>query len=448
MAIKPRKKPAYELLYEALKNDILTGKLKNKEKLPSKRALAEERRVSVVTVENAIDQLRAEGYVTSVERSGTFVRYDGGAFTPAPKALPFPPEEAESEPPASGAAALFPFSVWAKLMRTVILEQGTRLLRPVREGGVYELRAAIAEYLYRRRGLAVSPDRVVIGAGTEDLYTGVIRLLGRERLYAVEDPGYEATERIYLLNGARTVRLPLDEEGLSAAALQKSGASVAHISPAHHFPTGIVMPISRRGELLRWAEAKPGRYIIEDDYDGEFRRAGIPVPAMFGAGGDRVLYIGTFSQTLAPSVRIGYLCLPPHLLQRWRDRLGFCACPVPSFEQYTLAKFISEGYFERHVSRVQKFARRAAELSEALFIASGVRVVESGAGLHFRIAARDAAAPIKRAEECGLRVRPIGGYFRGEPGAAENRVAGYEDQYVVSYANADLARLEESLRER
>lgn len=353
MPPKPRKKPAYELLYEEIRNDILTGKLKNKERIPSKRALAETHGVSVVTVENALAQLSAEGYVVMVPRSGTYVGYHGGVFRAAPGA-PLPPsEECPSDPPASGAAALFPFTVWARLMRTVISEQGTRLLCPVRGGGVYELRSALSEYLYRCRGMNVSPEQIFIGAGSEDLYTQAARLLGRELLYATESPGYETTERLYRLNGAKTARIPLDGQGMSVPALRESGADVAHISPAHHFPTGIVMPISRRRELLRWAEEKEGRYIIEDDYDSEFRRAGIPVPAMFGTGGGRVIYINTFSQTLAPSVRIGYMCLPPALLPRRRERLGFCACPVPSFEQYTLAKFIAEGYFERHVSRVK-----------------------------------------------------------------------------------------------
>lgn len=453
MPPKPRKKPAYELLYEEIRNDILTGKLKNKERIPSKRALAETRGVSVVTVENALAQLAAEGYVTMIPRSGTYVGYHGDILRP-PESLPLPPAESSEpsendppDPPATGAAALFPFSVWARLMRTVLLEQGTKLLRPVRGGGVTELRAAIADDLYRCRGMQVSPEQIFIGAGSEDLYTQAARLLGRELLYAVESPGYEATERLYRLNGAKTVRIPLDGQGLSVSALRESGADVAHISPAHHFPTGIVMPISRRREIMRWAEEKEGRYIVEDDYDSEFRRAGIPVPAMFGMGSERVIYINTFSQTLAPSVRIGYMCLPPSLIPLRRERLGFCACPVPSFEQYTLAKFIAEGYFERHISRVRKFARRAAELSEAIFLKNGARITESGAGLHFRITAKNADETIRRVEQCGLRVRPIGSYFVGEKGAAENLVAGYEDQFVVSYANADEEALLRFLKE-
>lgn len=447
MPPKPRKKPAYELLYEEIRNDILTGKLKNKERIPSKRALAEAHGISVVTVENALAQLAAEGYVTMIPRSGTYVGYHGDILR-SPEDSPSPPdEELPPDPPASGAAALFPFSVWARLMRTVLLEQGTKLLRPVRGGGVYELRAAIADYLYRCRGMRVSPGQIFIGAGSEDLYTQAARLLGRELLYATESPGYEATERLYRLNGANTVRIPLDGQGLSVSALRESGADVAHISPAHHFPTGIVMPISRRREIMRWAEEKEGRYIVEDDYDSEFRRAGIPVPAMFGTGSGRVIYINTFSQTLAPSVRIGYMCLPPELIPLRRERLGFCACPVPSFEQYTLAKFIAEGYFERHISHVRKFARRAAELSEAFFLANGAAVTESGAGLHFRITAKNAGEPIRLPENCGLRVRPIGSYFTGEKGADENAVRGYENQYVVSYANADLERLEDILKD-
>ncbi len=460
MPPKARKKPAYEILYEEMKNDILTGKRKNGERLPSKRALAEDRGLSVVTVENAFAQLIAEGYAAPVQRSGYYVSYSGDLLSPA---APEPPERqlpvfkenipasekdaaaSEEDRTSSGAAALFPFTVWARLMRTVILEQGTKLLKPVRQGGVFELRAAISDYLYRCRGMRVLPEQIVIGAGTEYLYNLLIPLLGRELCYAVEDPSYEITERIYRLNGVKTVRVRLDGQGMSAEALGESGANAAHISPAHHFPTGIVMPISRRREIMKWAEAAPERWIIEDDYDSEFRHTGRPVPAMFAMdASQRVLYVNTFSQTLAPSVRISYLCLPPRLLPRWRELLGFCACPVPSFEQYTLAKFISEGYFERHISRVRSYARRTGELTARLFSAAGASVHESGAGLHFLITVKkDAKALFAQMEPLGVKIRPISRYF-GETA----RSTDYEDQYVVSYVNADEEKLMKALQNR
>lgn len=427
-----RVKTLYEEVYEEIKSNILSGKLKKGERLVSKRSIAEQFGVSVVTAENAIAQLIAEGYIVAVQRSGYFIQYSGGgeaekAAEPY-KAAPAPVDNT----PLSGAAALFPFSVWARLMRTVIAEQDTRLLKPVGSQGVYDLRAAISDYLYRCRNMQVSPENIVIGAGSEYLYNLIIQLLGRNLCYGVENPCYDKPVKIYRLNGVDVCGIDMDENGICVGSLKSSNADVAHISPAHHFPSGAVMPIARRSEIMKWAEEKDGRYIIEDDYDSEFRRTGLPVPAIFSMEtGGRVIYINTFSQTIAPSVRISYMCLPDSLMKLWREKMSFYSCPVPAFEQYTLAKFISEGYFERHVNRTKKYIYRSLEEITSAIASEKISIHEIGDGLHFTVTIRENAEEfIEKAEKCGMKIRKLSDYYIS---GGEN----HADDYVVSYANAD-----------
>lgn len=434
-----REKALYEQLYESIRDDILSGKMREGEKLPSKRALAESRRVSVITVENAYSQLIAEGYVRAAQRSGYYVQYSGGA-TRLPAAgmsdgLDMPQAE-ENDPGQSANADLFPFSVWTRLMRSVILEKNTALLRPVTSGGAMELRRAISGYLYRTRGFHQPPERVIIGAGTEYLYNLLIQLLGRDKRYGIEDPAFEKLPKIYALNGVDFEYIPLDESGMSAAELAEKRVDVAHISPAHHFPTGIVMPISRRREIMLYAE-NSGSFIIEDDYDSEFRWSGLPVPSMYAMdSAGCVIYVNTFSRTIAPSVRISYMCLPERLYGLWQERLGFYACPVPAFEQYTLAKFIEDGYFERHINRSKKRYKRIRELV-LKFIESfpGTEISEENAGLHFTVkVAENTAELITKCAECGIKITPLFEYYSDKSGCKD-------DLFVVNYVNASEERL-------
>lgn len=434
------RKPLYRRIYEELRGDILSGRLNEGDKLPSKRVMAERHGVSLITVENAYAQLADEGYISSRQRSGYYVQYSGSALDISAEIPPTdmtPPENEKTA--ASGGAELFPFTVWARLMRTVILEKGTALLRPSSCCGAWELRCEISRYLYRARGISVPPRRIIIGAGTEYLYNMLVQLLGRERLYGTEDPCYTKLARIYALNGVRNIPIPLDEQGMSADILRDSGVSVAHISPAHHFPTGKVMPISRRRELMEWAEQDSSRYIIEDDYDSEFRWSGNPVPSMFSMDSSgRVIYVNTFSMTIAPSVRIGYMCLPEELYLLFEEKLGFCSCPVPVFEQYTLAEFIKGGYFERHINRMKKHYRRVRELTLELISRLGVdSVTEERSGLHFLITVRKGAERvISECCECGIKVTPLSDYSASRAD---------EDVYVVNYYTASAEKLEKYL---
>lgn len=401
----------YEQLYLYIKEDILAHRLQPDEKLPSKRRLADHLQISVVTVENAYAQLAAEGYITPIEKRGYFVNKVPKqiAATPVIRAAP----AVKTPTYTGGAAEGFPFALWSKIMRTVIAEQGERLLAPLEFNGVYELRRAISDYLYAYRGILVSEEQIVIGAGAEYLYNLLIQLLGRDRAYAMETPGHNKIYKIYAVNDVHCCPVPLDEKGLSASLLMQTAASVVHISPAHHYPTGIVMPVTRRQELLDWA-AKGDRYILEDDYDSEFRFVGKPIPTMFGMdAGGRVIYLNTFSKTLAPSIRISYMVLPLSLMEKYKAKLQFYACTVPSLEQYTLAEFISSGGFERHISRMKTRYRKKRDavillLREALGDAMQIR--EKDAGLHFSVTVakqQDLNKLFLIAEQYGISITPL-----------------------------------------
>ena len=252
-------------------------------------------------------------------------------------------------------------------------------LRPERRfPDVEALRQAIAAHLRQFRAMEVTAEQIIVGAGTEVLYNLLVQLLGRDRLYGVEDPGYGKIAHIYRAAGAEVTALPLDEAGVSAEALRRSDADVVHISPSHHYPTGLVMPIARRQELLRWAQEVPARIILEDDYDSEFRFVGRPIPTLFSVSeNQRVIYLNTFSKTIAPSIRISYMILPPRLLARYREKLGFYACTVSSFEQYTLARFLEQGRYEQHLNRMKtRYRQKRDAVIDAIRRSPGARSLD------------------------------------------------------------------------
>jgi GntR family transcriptional regulator/MocR family aminotransferase len=387
--------PRYDYLYRCIKADILQGKIKSGERLPAKRTLAEHLAVSVVTVENAYDQLLSEGYIFAKERSGYFVS-PVGELPPMPE---LNKTKISNEPPMPEVKwkynfssntineKYFPFSVWSKLLRETLTCGGEELLRRSPFNGEKELRRVLSAYLLQSRGIVAPPENIVVSAGTESLYTLLVQLLGRERVYAVENPSYSKIAKVYFANGVRTAFVGLDEQGIRLDELKKSKASVLHISPSHHYPTGVVTGFSRRLEILSWAK-DVGGYIIEDDYDSEFRLVGKPIQPMQTLDrAGRVIYINTFSKTLAPSIRIGYMVLPDGLMEKFRQKLGFYACPVPTFEQLTLAKFIGRGYFDRHLSRMRNVYRKRRDEAMEVFLHSGypLEISEENSGLHFLV---------------------------------------------------------------
>ena len=408
--------PLYEALYRCIREDILSGKLPAGTKLPSKRALSSHLKVSKITVENAYGQLLQEGYLTSREKIGYFVE-ETGHPAPVPEATPVPvPENTPYLDLTANGSADFPFSVWMRLQRQVMLDLGETLLLPLHNQGLWELRREIARHLAAFRLMPVDPEQIVIGAGTDILYNLLIQLLGRNRQYAVEEPGYDKIRKIYTACGARCRSIPLDPFGVCPE--QLGDAEVLHISPTHHFPTGIVTPKQRRQALLKWAAAGD-RYIIEDDYDSEFRAGTHQMPtmaAMDTAG--RVIYMNTFSKSLAPSIRISYMVLPPALLHSYRQQLGFYSCTVSSFEQYTLARFLEQGYFEKHINRMRRFYKlqRQRVLDEIQKCPLRFTIREENAGLHFIMQVETALseeALVARFRQAGLGVRTLSSYYHG-----------------------------------
>jgi GntR family transcriptional regulator/MocR family aminotransferase len=425
--------PLYEALYRCIREDILSGRLAAGQKLPSKRALAAHLEVSTITVETAYSQLAAEGYLCSREKVGYFVE---AVETVHPATPPEPVITRETKTPGvdltANAPAQFPFSVWNRLQRQVLLDFGDQLLEPVPHQGVAALRQAIAAHLAAFRGMQVHPENIIIGAGTDFLYNLLLQLLGKDRVYALEEPGYGKIRRIYDTAGATTESAPMDENGVIPEALGEK--RVLHISPSHHFPTGIVTPMPRRLALLKWAAATDS-LIIEDDYDTEFRFDTHPISAMYSPDENgRVIYMNSFSKSLAPSIRIGYMVLPPALMAAFREKLGFYSSTVSGFEQHTLARFLQEGYFEKHINRMRKAYKskrnRLVELLKASPVADKITILEQDAGLHFllRVKTELEDEELKRRwRAAGIRIRALGDYYHGQtpPEARRCLVADY-----------------------
>lgn len=383
----------YDYLYQCIRQDIIHGKLAPQEKLPSKRSLAQHLNIGIITVASAYAQLAVEGYITSVEKKGYFVE---DISTYAEKKISNViniPEIEEHEYLADFKANRislknFPLSTWNRLMRETLSIHNESLLKTVPYNGVFELRKAIADYLRQTRAMEVSPAQIIIGAGTEYLYSRLLQLFGHSYTFAIEEPGYKKFASISASFGNTWKYIPIDDNGLLVQQLEESGADVVHLSPANHFPTGIVMPVTRRLELFEWVNRISKRYIIEDDYDSEFRYNGRFIPPLFAQDTqNKVIYMNTFSKSLVPSLRISYMVLPPKLLQLYIANQSFYSCTVSSFEQYALARFIAEGYFERHINKMKKFYReQRTKILTALRqspLAAISKITERNAGTHF-----------------------------------------------------------------
>ncbi|MCI6909882.1 MAG: PLP-dependent aminotransferase family protein [Veillonellaceae bacterium] len=477
--------PIYMQIYQYIKNEILLHHLTPGTKLPSKRSLATQLGISTITVEGAYGQLVSEGYIYARLKSGYFVspvenyRQSMNFFDQQqinnnnPQKKNTSPDWEDSisqqdtqknselkDSPIAPAphrvdlssnsllAENFPFSTWSRLLRHTISEKQQLLLTQSPTAGVAPLRQAIANHLRHFRGMDISPEQIVIGAGTEYLYELLIKLIGRDKIYCVEDPGYQKLRRIYRDNGACCIALPIDQQGMSVTALNTVSCDVIHISPSHHFPTGIITPISRRYELLGWAAAGP-RYIIEDDYDTEFRLVGRPIPSLFSIDmSNKVIYMNTFSKSLASTIRISYMVLPKPLMEEFNNKLNYLSCTVSTFEQYTLAEFINQGYFERHINRMRNnYKKLRQQLLKALTSHPDherIKIRQQSSGLYFllqidtSLSDRDLQA---RLRQKGLMLQPLQHYY-------QNRQAAPEHTFVVNYssiASTDIHQIVDAL---
>lgn len=444
----------YEHIYKCIKGDIINGTIKKGERLPSKRSFAKNNGVSRITIENAYDQLISEGYIYSIPRKGYYVsdnltvhpgrvaRLNHEDISIPDKSLPYDLDFSGNNIEPSG----FPFSVWAKLMREVLSEKRELLVKPSPTGGITELREAIAGHLRSFRGMNVSPNQIIIGAGTEYLYGLIIQLLGSDKIYCIENPGYNKIPMIYSKHGVSYKYADMDDKGIIPEKIERNSATIAHISAAHHFPTGITMPASRRYEVIAWANEEEGRYIIEDDYDSEFRNSGKPIPPLFAMDeSDRTIYINTFSNSLASTIRISYMVLPVHLIKKFYDELSFYSCTVSIFEQYTLAKFIKKGFFEKHINRRRiHYSKKRRNILSAIYqspLSSRCQIIENDSGLHFLVRLDTDISDeelIKRLREENINIKALSEFYSKEK---------EEDKHIflINYSNIDETKLEKGL---
>lgn len=454
---KTAKQPLYLQIYRYIKKEILAHRLQAHQQLPSKRALAAQLGISAITVENAYAQLISEGYLYTKEKSGYYVvplsdtiAEPAGISQDIPQDMPCEIQPAGMIDLASNSTQpeSFPFSIWSKLMRYTMSHRQQELLQKSPPAGIMPLRHAIAAHLASFRGMAVNPADIIVGAGTEYLYQLLIKLLGRQRIFCLEDPGYPKLAKIYRDGGAHCVSLPIDSSGVSLHALQQTSGNVLHISPSHQFPTGIITPVSRRYEILTWASSGD-RYIIEDDYDTEFRLTGSPIPSLYSMDTQgKVIYMNTFSKSLIPTIRISYMVLPQQLREAFHQRLSYLSNTVSVFEQYTLATFIQEGYFERHINRMrtgykkikQQFLRALTEHPHH----EKIKVIRYSSGLYFLL---EIKTPLSDSEveaalaAKGIRLQALRHFYQ-HPAEAASHI------FVVNYSSirsADIPRIVQAL---
>ena len=338
------KKPIYLQLYEQVRKDIIDGVYPYKSKLPSKRVVESELGISVITIEHAYGLLAEEGYIESKERSGYIVIFRSG------DGFAYPVENFEKKRLLTHSdREQFPFSVLTKTMRRVINDYSESILEKSPNTGLQQLRNAISGYLARSRGVHVSSDRIVVGSGAEYLYGMIVGLLGENLVYGIESPSYEKIEKVYIANRVQIDRLVLDSSGIKSEELKRTKADVLHVSPYRSFPTGITASASKRHEYLRWAGKN--RYIVEDDFESEFSVSKKAEETIFAlSNSDNVIYMNTFTKTVSPAIRVGYMVLPQKLVDDFHKKLGVYSCTVPTFEQLVLAELLDIGDFERHIN--------------------------------------------------------------------------------------------------
>lgn len=342
------KEKKYYSIYTQMKNKILCGEYKHGEKLPSKRVMADLSGCSMITVETAYGMLADEGYICARERSGYYVSLSDAHIAKAKSTGAAKIIYADDKD--SDESADFEYSVWFRTVRKVIADDGEKLFRKSPCKGCAVLRNAIADYLLRYRGMLAQPENIIIGSGAEQLYETAVKLLGRSNVFGIEDPSYKQISTVYENMGIGIRRLKMAEDGIQSEYIEKNDFDVLHVTPFNSYPSGVTASASKRREYLLWAQ-KNGKYIIEDDFDSEFFLPGQPIEALYSLdGGDRVIYINTFSKSLSPSMRMGYMILPRQLLAEYERRLSGFSCTVPVMEQYVLAQFINDGSFERHLN--------------------------------------------------------------------------------------------------
>lgn len=442
--------PLYIQLYKFIKHEIQMGNMKSNSKLPSKRKLSHYLAISQNTVEAAYEQLMTEGYIISFPRKGYFVSDLQGILEvniekeavneKLKKKKIYQYEFYSSRVDVES----FPYSIWRKINKEILGEENKELLQIGHSQGDRNLREAINNYLRFSRGVNVKIDNIIIGAGTEYLIQIIINILGRNKRFSVEEPGYYKIKKILKINGVNPIPISIDNQGVNVDRLRESNSEVIHITPSHQFPTGIIMPINRRIQILNWANESKGRYIIEDDYDSEFRFEGKPIPALQSLDNKgKVIYLGTFSKCFSPSERIAYMVLPDELMKIYRKDFSFLACTVSRSSQQALVRFIEEGYFERHLNKMRNIYRKKREFLVTLIkkYLNNTEIIGTNSGLHLLLKVNNGMNEeelIKSAEEKGVMVL----------GLSKSYLNNIEESKTVflGYANLKYNEIEEAIK--
>lgn len=430
--------PLYEQIYEYIKKQIKTGMLVKGTRIPSGRVLSSYLEVSRSTVIMAYEQLLSEGYIEARPGSGYYVADIEGLYSVSVKREK---KRNEVKPalkysydfsPRGIDLNSFPFNNWRKITRNVLVDDNKELFAAGSPQGEPEFRETISRYLYQSRGVSCSPDNILIGAGTEYFMMLISQLLDEKSLYAMENPTYMQTYRILKSLNRKICVVSPDESGMSIDGLRKSGADIAYVMPSHQYPLGIVMPVKRRQELLLWALESENRYIIEDDYDSEFRYKGKPIPALRGSDDvDKVIYIGTFSKSIAPAIRMSYMVLPEKLLEKYHEILYFYSCTVPRIDQSIVNQFLSEGYYERHLNKMRALykSRHDVIISEVKKMEDRFIISGENAGIHILLTSKTGVSEkelIERAATADVCVYPLSAYYiEGCTGNAATVMLGY-----------------------
>ncbi|RRN72293.1 PLP-dependent aminotransferase family protein [Peribacillus simplex] len=420
---KTNKEALYVQLYKYFKTEIENGQIKAGMKLPSKRKLAMHLGIGLNTVDTAYQQLMAEGYVESQLRKGFYVA-DLEPISPLNEPLHVteekmcPKDERNMIDYNHGRVDIdsFPHAVWKKCLNNTLYLQERKMFMSGDPQGEWGLRVEISSYLFQSRGVRCGADQIIIGAGTQYFIHLLRLLLGNERIFGLEDPGFHRVREVLRLEGANMAFIPLDEGGISVDALKESAANVAYVTPSHQFPSGMIMPITRRVELLNWAVEKEG-YIIEDDYDGEFRHAGKPIPSLQGLDTNgKVIYLGTFSKSLIPSIRVGYMVLPKELAYDYQQKLIGYKQTVSRIIQETLCLFMINGHWERHLNKMRTIYRKKNKvLLNAIEenFHDHVAVIGEKSGLHVLLKVKNGISEselIQKAASVGVTVHPTSVY--------------------------------------
>lgn len=445
-----RSEPLYWQLYEYIKSEIVDERYLVNTKLPSKRQLSVHLQCSQNTVQAAYSQLAAEGYIVAKPKSGYYVCQLEGILHIKKNAVSasktIDPKTTYKYDFSHRGVDLdsFPFSTWRRITKDVINEYDADLLMTGHPQGDVNLRSSIANYLHNSRGVKCLPDQIIISSGTEYLIQLLIQLFDENSVFAIENPGYEKLNMIFKSNRAEYKTISLDESGMQPDKLLESHANIVCVTPSHQFPTGSIMPINRRVQLINWANEKPDRYIIEDDYDSEFKYGGKPIPSLQGMdAGEKVIYIGALSKSLTPAIRVSYMVLPEQLMKVYYSKLMFYICPVPTIEQKTLLRFIDEGYFERHLNRMRNIYKEKREtlVSAIHSLLPASEIKGANAGLHLILKINNGMSEtdlIAAASTYSVRVYGYSQYFfdASTPGSVPSILLGFATMRTNEIAEA------------